>query len=138
VTPAEVAAALVAHPRFEWAAGARASNTKFARVLALSGDPADPEPVCASEEGATSDDNYATWLTYGGAIPDLADPATAGVLLEALIREDVFAVVYYGVNAQGVLHASLRCSDRRIPEEVVGATLGEAVARALLAVWGPA
>jgi hypothetical protein len=64
----------------------RAANTKFARVLSLSGDPSDPEPVCASEEGATSDDNYATWLGYGDALPDLSDPATLGCLL-ALVRE---------------------------------------------------
>jgi hypothetical protein len=136
MTPAEVAAALVAHPRFRWAAGARASNTKFARVLALSGDPADPESVCASEEGATSDDNYATWLTYGGAIPDLADPATAGVLCRMASEAGVLQTESDRVYAQATI---LERDERGLREHVGrGATLGEAVARALLAVWGPA
>jgi hypothetical protein len=158
MTPAEVAAALVAHPRFQWGrrmrillSGSRGHNEgtvvaawdNEAGTLVVRWDSGTRETPIADITrpwgAADGDESVACVATKPLVIlPDLADPATAGVLLEALVREDVFAVVYYGVNVKGVLHASLRCGDRRIPEEVVGATLGEAVARALLAVWGPA
>lgn len=63
-----------------------------------------------------------------------ADPATAGVLLGMLPSTGEFATIYYGLNDGGVLVASVRIFGK---DEYKGATLGEAVARALLACWGP-
>ncbi len=130
---AELARALVASPRWEWRAGmlalvARPDGSRVpVRVLAwegaaVAGVGARPMPSGRWEQAPV----------YCDDIPDLDDPATAGVVLGmlademgrwpiallALVDEDVEALVLRG----GALGEDLP-------------TLGVAVARALLSTW---
>jgi hypothetical protein len=132
MTPEQPALAkqLVALPGFRWEAGMRAADTKFARVIATSGDPGDTESVCATEEGATSDDCYATWFAFTTATPDLTDNATGGVLLGWLAA----------MGMQPTADCDAACWDvgAGMPTKWRwagnSATLAEACARALIAI----
>lgn len=69
---------------------------------------------------------------WAEAVPDLADPATGGVLLGWLPNYEVDkdergARVRVGIG-----------DDWQPARDVWSTTLGEAAARALLALWGPA
>lgn len=78
-----------------------------------------------------------------GILPDLSDPATAGCLLAMLPAgwtidpsgNNGFRVTINDTPTGPVDYVD-RDDDARTWFHVVGATLGEAVARALLACWG--
>lgn len=92
----------------------------------------------------------ASWKNYVAAavspvVPDLSDPATAGCLLAMLPpgwtidpSNNGFRVTIHGEHPTGPVDYVGRDDDGRPWFHVIGDTLGEAVARALLAVWGAA
>lgn len=71
------------------------------------------------------------WRRDGSILPDLDDPATAGVLLEMLA--DALDVLSVG-REDGIWFAGDGYYTHRKVHET-GPTLGVAVARALLSVW---
>jgi hypothetical protein len=132
MTPAEVAAALVAHPRFVWAAGMRDAPTQrgfepfHVREVDVDDRFTPPAQVVSRGAGFTLATNLGP--------PDLADPATAGVLFAMLWEADP-AGGWHLHGPPGAIHVH---DAREGTPDHPGATAGEAVARALLAVWGPA
>lgn len=65
-----------------WTAGMRNANSKFARILRVSDD-----EICAAEEGASEDDNFAIWVDSPIDMePDLFDPATTTGCLVGVVR----------------------------------------------------
>lgn len=114
------------------------STAEVARALVASRWPwrehRGPQGV-ALDGAATRCKDGMRWVWCGRWCPDLDDPATAGVLLDVLSRLTTISVrtrpdpyaasVLYWLGDQP--HATPLCP-----------TLGEAVARALLAVWGQA
>lgn len=142
MTPArlDLARRLAASPKWRWRGGMRMADatTGAARVFGSgsriwsdqqvgtfpNADPFTGEPM----RGTT------TWPP-AGTVPDLADPATAGCLI-ALLREvtENFDLEPEPEVADGQGWCCSVCDgDVWIPHD--GATMGEAVARALLAVW---
>jgi len=122
----DLARRLCAHPRFEWASGMLDSGGW--RVLYVDPDDGLPRVAMESEQA---------WSAEGP--PDLDDAATAGVLLAMLGP--------CWVVSAGSVHSEDRfviepATDRGLGQieygEVVlcAPTLGEALALALLAVWG--
>ncbi len=69
-------------------------------------------------------------LVNGGGFLDLADDATAGILL-GMLRDACRVYPTVAPSVDG------RISVGAMGEYYLGATLGEALALALLAVWGP-
>lgn len=75
----------------------------------------------------------------GEWVPDLDDPATAGVLLARLKSMGAFVALTYGTNVKGqpVNHLRVWTGDGRLcstPREFDGPTLGRACASALVAL----
>ena len=68
------------------------------------------------------------------AIPDLSDPATAGVLVAMLLAADPTATIRIDPRESGALvRIVVSAGGRRVA--VAGPDLGHAVAAALLATW---
>jgi hypothetical protein len=122
-TELDLARRLVAHPKWAWAGG----------MLWGHGDP------------ATRDWCWGRWPdppAPDGSIPDLADPATRGCLQAMLYEagEGIVAVVpdpvmidHYAVCDSVSFEGRMVWAERHgLPR----GPLGEALARALLAVWG--
>lgn len=131
-----IARELAAHPRFEWLPGmlvcADAANPP-ARMVYRDDDEGHTFAVAERVQMLGRDPGVDAWSddAYSGEeVPDLADPATAGVLLAELLDLDPSLHIHRDGDGYLVHVAPGVC-------EYVGATLGEAVARALLAVWGP-
>jgi len=99
----ELARRLVAHPRWTWRPGAKAVGRRGLPAAWFRVE----EPV-----GRLSGE-------WADAVPDLADAATAGVLLGMLGRPTTIPCGW-------------------VLDWHRGGTLGEAAARALLSAWGPA
>lgn len=93
----DLARVLVMHPRFRW----------LAPMAAEDGD-----RVCPGRD----EDPDRGWRRDGTILPDVTDPATAGVLLGMLGRPTTLPAPW-------------------ICDWHAGVPLGEAVARALLVVW---
>lgn len=113
-----VARELVAHPRFAWSEGMR-NVLGCRRVDEPSGDWLDD-----MGEWLYGDPRDGTGLV---SPPDLADAATAGVLVSMLDPSGMRGTTF--------------CRERDGTwwvDTYTAPTLGEAVARALLASWGPA
>lgn len=114
----ELARQLAAHPKWEWRSG-MSDGTGYRYLV-------------HSKRGV--------WITPPVELPDLADFATCGCLLEMLAAElpDPNEVALEGRPGCSWLVSILEFK----PEESVcervhcGTTPGEALARALLAVWG--
>ena len=114
MSAAETAALLAAHPRFEWT-----------------------PPMCtATGRRLTRNGERSIAPLY--AVPDLHDPATEGVLLRRLLTDDPTArlIIDPREGAATVRIVVTAHGGRRVA--ISGADLGEALARGLLAVWGPA
>jgi hypothetical protein len=122
--PADLARALVAHPRFP---GFSEPDHVTSGV--------DGYPEGRLPDGMLLRHRPAGVGSEWWWLPALDDAATAGVLLGML----------WTANPDGMWGAELWPSDVRVVEhpehgdalQYVGATLGEAAARALLALWGP-
>jgi hypothetical protein len=100
--------ALAMHPRFRWRGGMRTAAAK--RRIA--------------DKGPNS-------IAPMNARPDLGDDSTAGALLVDLLAADPSLHVHRD-GPRYIVHCAPGIAEHH------GATLGEAVALALLAVWGPA
>lgn len=120
MTATEAARALVAHPRWRWAPGMRAVGR---RGLPLAWFRVEEHLPRLTGE-------------WADALPDLDDPATAGVLLSMLAgaTDESGASLYSGRRA----HVDWYWSRGDRYGSRWGDTLGHAAALALLALWGPA
>jgi hypothetical protein len=117
MTPAEVAAALVAHPR--------GPKPPIGDVLLIDEAPSGYPRIV--------DTRGLVWVQDGdGWALVLGHPATAGVLLVTLLEADPSIHVHRDGPADYIAHVAPGVCEH------AGATAGEAVALALLAVWGPA
>ena len=131
MTPAEVARALVARSWWEGRAGMLVASRGEAGALRLVSVHADMDGrPNAVGLGKLPDDRTGTYWTEAGDVPDLTDAATAGVLLE-MLREQC-EVISCG-HEDGVWFAG-DGHYTHVKVHECGSTLGEAVARALLAV----
>lgn len=120
---------LASHPRWEWRAG----------MLAVAPRPYPLDDVISRCDGGRG------WAAYPGSIPDLIDPATAGVLL-AMLDE---AVEHANIETERTTpdQTSEPCCDWTVRvcqwngadwdslHIETAPTLGEACARALIEVW---
>lgn len=112
----DLARELAAHPRWEWRAGMRIVS-RFDGAL-----------LWRRAEGDLA--IHPDWGTE--PVPDLDDPATAGVLLAMLPPGR------WTWETMGGRHAVWNTDDIRPDRVSRGPTLASAAARALLAAWGPA
>lgn len=113
----DLARTLAAHPRWRWAPG------MLALEQATPGMGLWRDGRCRLVEGAD-----APWQ----AVPDLTDHATAGCLL------DTFHGLGRAYALIPTVDGGYTLSMRHDGLAFTGDTLGEALARALLAAWGPA
>lgn len=136
-TVADLARELVGHPKWEWRDGMLALSealpfrvteitTEEGQILLLEGD-----PDCFI--------NWSTAKTYASVWPDLTDAATAGCLL-AMVHELMADLeITTPASTPGwsiVWDFTYPAWEPRYPNKAGdGATLGEACARALLALW---
>ena len=127
MTPAEVARALVAHRRFEWREGMAARTSDGARWRLWRGDHG---MLRGQGEPSGYVGGWESWAEVDGGIPDLSDPATAGVLVGMLF--DVWPTVEI---RKFRAHVEVYTSNI---ETVTAPTLGEAAGCALLAIWSNA
>lgn len=114
MTAAEVARALAAHPRWWWRAPILLTDG-----WRVTSDGLDPEE-------------------WPDAVPDLAEDATAGVLLGMLPGEWHVARMESTGSFLVLPDRAPLFVVRHRGADYLGATLGEAAGRAVLAVWGPA
>ena len=114
---ADLARTLAAHPRFRWAAGMRAVGRRGL-----------PDAWMRVEEPLARLSGE-----WAQATPDLADAATAGVLLDMLA--DAMPLRAVQVVRE---RPNLGTPYRWWVESYTGSVLGEAAGLALLALWGPA
>ena len=132
---AELARALVASPRWEWRAGMRtmpwsSEDTDVIRVLRT----VEIEPGYTVGHGVNERTGRGALDTEASDVPDLDDPATAGVLLGMLLEAKPCGTRWSGpVVPEHEQHVSMYVGDHR--EYFAGPTLGVAVARALLSTW---
>ena len=75
----ELARRFVACKGWAWLPGMREADGD--RIVAV-----DNRDVCLAEEGATCDDNYATWVPQTNCVPDLSDALTRAGLLPVVRR----------------------------------------------------
>ena len=135
MTPAEVARALVARRRFEWRRGMSDTNGNI-HVRAgwgvqdgtLFRDKPDPEVF------RINPDDYYAPDPGEEAPPDLSDPATAGVLVH-MLRETgcLWSIDTMGPEWSVCIRTGIGATQGFKAEH-----LGEAAARALLAIWSNA
>ena len=135
MTPAlvDLARALVALPGWRWEAGMLVCGAGwFAAARICDADPTDGKPDLWEYRGYTRGPCAAGSLAdtspwdYADAYPDLTDAATGGVLLGMLL--DVALVDLNGMRGTVTLQLVVR------EEYYRGTTLGEACARALVAL----
>ncbi len=137
MTPDDLARRLAAHPRWEWREGMR--------VHAVYQGGSDTSVVGSVVRVAGNVLVSAWWPDLHECrdhhvrhhlVPDLSDPATAGVLLAMLARD-------IGPGWRDMMCLShedghwVICDYQDDGPEFIAPTLGEACARALLDVWGP-
>ena len=131
-TVADLARELVGHPKWEWRDGMLALSealpfrvteitTEEGQILLLEGD-----PDCFI--------NWSTAKTYASVWPDLTDAATAGCLL-AMLGDDVQALLHFTTETRWGVYRNTMDPYMSNKRGHIGATLGEACARALLALW---
>lgn len=135
----DLARTLAAHPRWEWRPGMAvlpdAANPPARMVYR---DDTEGHTFAVAERvqmfghdpgvNAWSDDAY-----NGEEVPDLDDDATAGVLLGMLAPLGLTCV---SPGVTGGWYVEME-GDPLFEARAFGDTLGEAIACALLAVWGP-
>ena len=132
-TTSDLARQLASHPRWMWAEGMLLAEDGYDRRWRIGG----------------RSDAHAWWLLVGGHqgryatlrtgewTPDLTDAATAGVLLSWLLELKPYGLRWSGPSCVGgAQHVSHFVGDHR--EYFDEHYLGEAAARALLTLWGPA
>lgn len=128
----DLARRLAAHPRWKWRAGMLGDDG----WRCLGPDSVTDEIVFGApsdEAAATSAGVRWSWpshLREAAVRPDLTDPATAGVMLAMLAEADSSLIAEFDGHAWVIVHPEAEILMHTAP------TLGEASARALLAVWG--
>lgn len=135
MTASDIARKLATHPKFRWREGMRDTLGFIVTGIGSDGMPSD-------HALAISAPTVHVITRWRDAIPDLTDPATAGAL-EAIADEEAD-------QRGGSVTTEVTADDRRLCEIIynvtgeieratgVGASRGEAAARALLALWWPA
>ena len=142
-----LARALVIHPKWEWKAGMRAIGRwpdYPVRVFEFGENLSDTDDIREQPLSWRDAREYGDHSYEGPYVPDLRDPATAGVLLEMLpanriqgvrpLVDDIGGTSGWRVDiCRRPMQAATPKSDF---DYFIGDTLGEAAAQALLAVWG--
>jgi len=142
MTPEQRAERLVASPAFGWMPGMRMTDGRQVVSAWVERD-ADTDRagmwlsvVDADEHGHTSTLAGPAASTFDDALPDLTDPATVGCLLALLDEHVTGDIRFSGIKIAGSEQRAVRCWRPNDPCDVwgAGATLGEAIADALIAL----